>query len=386
MAASGAEEIELKLRGSTWQPKDLWRIPEGDPTKNLKKFMHLFEIFADLCNKHNIKYWLEWGTSIGYMRHRSIIPWDYDIDLAMTSDQFKKLVPIVEQWNVDNVETGVVFGWYKDWDIGHYQESYEEPAYCMYYKNERHILMDICEYNVEGTELVVPQKTWKYPNLKHEHAFPLKMVSMLGHRTWTQAVPEIPLDNMYGNWKSYDVVAWVLAKLYHPKTLERMCTAPVLEVPEAKSISEGLEHYGNKGKPFLIRWLPKLSPGLDVAKELAAHGVKHSTDHSHKLSAEFQLSASEAGGNWVVAHGGAKSLHLIDSKHHHVLHDESTKQLRNLPIRELLFLNDIELWGNIHHAWLDEGDFVYFPPAFIHRATAYPTTENSSGVADKRGN
>ena len=51
--------------------------------------------FDSLCQEHNLRYVLAYGTLIGAVRHGGFIPWDDDIDLCMPHKDFLKLVEIV---------------------------------------------------------------------------------------------------------------------------------------------------------------------------------------------------------------------------------------------------------------------------------------------------
>ena len=59
--------------------------------------MEVLQVIDSVCEKYNIKYFAEWGTMLGAVRHQGIIPWDDDIDITMKRPDYNKFLKVIEQ-------------------------------------------------------------------------------------------------------------------------------------------------------------------------------------------------------------------------------------------------------------------------------------------------
>lgn len=75
-------------------------ISKGYDKETLDKLhnveLEIMKDFSDICEANQLEYFLCYGTLLGCVRHQGFIPWDDDVDVAMTREDYEKLQQIMK--------------------------------------------------------------------------------------------------------------------------------------------------------------------------------------------------------------------------------------------------------------------------------------------------
>ena len=63
--------------------------------KNRDDAIKILQIVVNTLNEFNIKYYLDFGTLIGAIRDKGLIPWDDDIDISLLDEKDYQKIPEV---------------------------------------------------------------------------------------------------------------------------------------------------------------------------------------------------------------------------------------------------------------------------------------------------
>lgn len=66
------------------------------------KILEIMKFIDKICRENDIEYFIMGGTALGAVRHGGFIPWDDDLDIFMTPQNYQKFKVCFEKLNSDN--------------------------------------------------------------------------------------------------------------------------------------------------------------------------------------------------------------------------------------------------------------------------------------------
>lgn len=95
-----------RIKQEGWLPENFWNEEiRNDYTisAEMKKLwaieMDLYREVARVCEKFNLNYFTDGGTTLGAVRHKGFIPWDDDFDICMPREDYEKLQTLFKEFN-----------------------------------------------------------------------------------------------------------------------------------------------------------------------------------------------------------------------------------------------------------------------------------------------
>lgn len=56
--------------------------------------LNMLQLLDDICRRYSIRYYVDYGTLLGAVRHKGFVPWDDDIDVTMFRSDYEKFKKI----------------------------------------------------------------------------------------------------------------------------------------------------------------------------------------------------------------------------------------------------------------------------------------------------
>lgn len=72
--------------------------------------LEVLSVIEQICDHHGLRYFADWGTLLGAVRHKGFIPWDDDIDICMLREDFDQFFAVAgkelpEEYQILSLDT-----------------------------------------------------------------------------------------------------------------------------------------------------------------------------------------------------------------------------------------------------------------------------------------
>lgn len=201
-----SDEIIIKLNTEIIQ-----KCTSFDATRQ-ERVLHSFLAWTQFANTYNIRYWLGYGTLLGYVRRGGLLPQDHDVDVMIKAHDTQQLsllssinfssfyeLNIQPQWQTVDVKKRHFFRAKR--------VDFISPNARLVHRKYRNFLdiWPVYDSRVENSRLVENNntlthsgKSTKWVSTPMHWTFPLKPCKFSGLQVWCPAMPEKILTTIYG--------------------------------------------------------------------------------------------------------------------------------------------------------------------------------------------
>ncbi len=77
--------------------------------------LEVLAVVEQICRQNGLRYFADWGTLLGAVRHKGYIPWDDDLDICMLREDYNRFAAVAEK-GLPGEYQAVSLNTFPDWD------------------------------------------------------------------------------------------------------------------------------------------------------------------------------------------------------------------------------------------------------------------------------
>ena len=185
----------------------------SDDRRRQRALLHTLQVWTQFAHKHHIRYWIAYGTLVGYVQRRGLLPQDGNIDVSIMAQDTSQLAEL-RQFNVSSdYELRVHPQWFipEEYKRSYFRSEgihFVAPNARFIFQKEL-VCVDIWptyDYHpkrmrfLKNSEPMLTEYDagYKWKSSPKEWIFPLQECFFSGIKVWCPVQPENKVADIYG--------------------------------------------------------------------------------------------------------------------------------------------------------------------------------------------